>query len=129
VNAVNAIDDIIATLEERRKEYNDAIDRAIAAVRKSETKTPAKAAPEHDSAQEVQNRATPKGRVKKGSLLDRALHILRATTGPMHVSNILKLMEDDTVERSHLVSVLERAIKREIVTRPKPATYAVVEGK
>lgn len=126
---MNAIEDIIVTLEARRKEYNDAINRAIAAVRGSENKNPKKAAHENDGVEEVQSRATQKGQVKRGSLLDRALNILRATTGAMHVSNILELMEDDAVERSHLVSVLERAIKRGIVVRPKPATYAVVEGK
>ena len=59
----------------------------------------------------------------------RALNVLRAAGAPMHVQEILKKLGDSSVKRSHVVSELERAIKRGLVVRPAPGTYAVVEVK
>jgi hypothetical protein len=126
---MDAIADIIETLETRRREYNAAIDRAIAAVREDSTKTfPVKNTEEPTAIENPQKDFLEKGHIVNGSLMDRALKLLHDAPEPLHVKEILEQLGPSVV-RSHLVNVLERAKNKGVVIRTKPGTYKFLEVK
>jgi len=117
-NATNAIDDLIGVLEARRREYNAAVDRAIAAIR-------------NDKPRPSLPRGMPtliNGTIVKGSAMDRALGVLRKAGEAMHVEAIIEALGEGAPKRTVMVSALERGVKRGIVERPQPATYRLVRG-
>lgn len=137
--------DVILMLEKRRREFNDAIDRAIAALRRAPTEADADADANANanaaSSRPARSRSRTRTRsashsrrgrppatapgalaVIPGSLLDRALPILRQR-GRLHARDITAALGLAAGRKQTVVSALERGIPRGVIRRPAPGTY------
>lgn len=132
------MEDVIRLLEQRRRLYNEAIDRAIRALRSAPTEAPEggnapqparrreRARPVRATARKVsRGRAAPAATppyVMPGSILEKSLAILRQR-GRLHAKDIVAALGLAPGRKQTVVSALERGIPRGAIRRPAPGTY------